>query len=88
MYDRNKYFEDKLAVEIDAWDLNVVLMSGERIIVIDARAVDAYTKEHIPDAIDIPHRECPQNPRNTSTDPRLSSPIVTASAAMPRPRVR
>lgn len=51
-----KHYEDKLAFEIDSWDLNVALESGEKIIVVDARSLEAYEKEHIPGAINLPHR--------------------------------
>lgn len=51
------FYEKKLAFEIDSWDLKVALESGENIIVIDARSPEAYQKEHIPGAINIPHRK-------------------------------
>jgi rhodanese-related sulfurtransferase len=50
------HYERKLAFEIDSWDLKVALESGEKILVIDARSPGAYQKEHIPGAINIPHR--------------------------------
>ena len=56
MDDQLKHYERKLAFETDSWDLRVVLEAGERIIVIDARSSEAYRKEHIPGAINIPHR--------------------------------
>lgn len=51
-----KYYSDKLAYEIDSFDLNVALEAGERIVVIDARSPEAFQREHIPGAINIPHR--------------------------------
>ncbi|MFZ5595336.1 MAG: rhodanese-like domain-containing protein [Pseudomonadota bacterium] len=51
------HYEAKLAFEIDSWDLRVALEAGENIIVIDARSPEAYQKEHIPGAINIPHRK-------------------------------
>jgi len=51
-----KHYSDKLAYEIDAWDLSVALEAGERIVVIDARSPEAFQREHIPGAINIPHR--------------------------------
>jgi rhodanese-related sulfurtransferase len=39
-----------------AMDLKVALESGENVIVVDARSPEAYQKEHIPGAINIPHR--------------------------------
>lgn len=56
MEDQLKHYERKLAFETDAWDLKVGLESGEHIMVIDARSPEAYRKEHIPGAINIPHR--------------------------------
>ena len=51
-----KHYSDKLAYEIDSWDLKVALEAGEHIIVIDARSPEAFQREHIPGAINIPHR--------------------------------
>ena len=56
MEDQLRRYADKLAYEIDAWDLKVALERGERITVIDARSADAYATGHIPGAINIPHR--------------------------------
>ena len=51
-----KHYSDKLAYEIDSWDLNVALEAAERIVVIDARSPEAFQREHISGAINIPHR--------------------------------
>lgn len=51
-----RHYSNKLAFEIDSWDLKVALESGERIIVIDTRSAQAYADEHIPGAISLPHR--------------------------------
>lgn len=56
MDDCLKHYSDKLAYEIDSWDLNAALEKGENIIVIDARSSQAYDSGHIPGAISIPHR--------------------------------
>lgn len=56
MNEHIKYYESKLAFETDSWDLKVALESGENVLVIDARSSEAYQKEHIPEAINIPHR--------------------------------
>jgi rhodanese-related sulfurtransferase len=58
------YYEQKLAFEIDAWDLFEDLNRGEKIIIIDARTPDAYALAHIPGAINIPHRT--MNPETTA----------------------
>jgi rhodanese-related sulfurtransferase len=52
-----KHYEDKLAFEIDSWDLKAALALGEEIVVIDARSQEAYRRDHIPGAINIPHRK-------------------------------
>ena len=57
MDDQLKHYENKLAFEIDSWDLKVAMESGEKILVIDARSPDAYQNEHIAGAINIPHRK-------------------------------
>ena len=54
--DQAKHYEDKLKFEIDSWDLNVALQAGERVIVVDARAPEAFARGHIPGAVNIPHR--------------------------------
>lgn len=57
MTDQLKHYEDKLAYEIDSWDLHVALEAGDNVVVVDARSTDAYAAEHIPGAINLPHRE-------------------------------
>jgi rhodanese-related sulfurtransferase len=56
MNDQIKHYSDKLAYEIDSWDLKVAIESGEPVIVIDARSPQAYETEHIPGAVSLPHR--------------------------------
>lgn len=51
-----RHFERKLAHETDAWDLNALIQAREDVVVIDARSPEAFAKEHIPGAINIPHR--------------------------------
>lgn len=57
MDERLKHYERKLAFETDSWDLKVALESGEKVLVIDARSPEAYQREHIPGAVNIPHRK-------------------------------
>ena len=57
MEEQLKHYSDKLAYETDSWDLKAALEAGENIIVIDARAPQVYEAEHIPGAVNIPHRE-------------------------------
>jgi rhodanese-related sulfurtransferase len=54
--DQIKHYSDKLAYEIDPWDLQVALDAGEKITVVDARSSEAFQREHIPGAINVPHR--------------------------------
>ncbi len=56
MNDQQRHYSDKLDYEIDSWDLKVVLEAGEQVTLIDARSPEAYQHEHIPGAINIPHR--------------------------------
>ena len=56
MNDQLRHYANKLAYETDAWDLKVALEAGEPIVVVDTRAPEAYDSEHIPGAINIPHR--------------------------------
>jgi rhodanese-related sulfurtransferase len=51
------HFRDKLAFETDAWDLNEMLRAGENVMIIDARSETAFAEEHIPRAVNIPHRK-------------------------------
>jgi rhodanese-related sulfurtransferase len=52
-----KYYQDKLAYEIDPADLYEAINTGEKVIVIDARSPLSFERECIPGAINIPHRE-------------------------------
>ena len=56
MTDQIRHYENKLAFEIDSWDLKVASEAGENVLIIDTRSPEAYQKEHIPGAINIPHR--------------------------------
>lgn len=59
-----QHYANKLQYEIDAWDLKVALERGDNVVVIDARSPDAYATEHIPGAINLPHRQMTEE--NTS----------------------
>lgn len=56
MDEQIRHYADKLAYEIDAWDLHEALKGGERVIVIDTRSPEAYAAGHIPGAVSLPHR--------------------------------
>ena len=60
-----KHYEAKLAFEIDPSDLFEAMNNGEKIIPVDARRPAAFAKEHIPGAINIPHRT--MNAENTKS---------------------
>jgi rhodanese-related sulfurtransferase len=57
MNDQLEHYRRKLAYEIDSWDLKVAREAGGNILVIDARSPAAFAREHIPGAINIPHRQ-------------------------------
>jgi rhodanese-related sulfurtransferase len=54
--DQVRHYANKLAYEIDSWDLHVALAAGENVVVIDTRVREAFEREHIPGAVSIPHR--------------------------------
>ena len=55
------HYQAKLAYEADSWDLYLALEAGEKIVVVDGRSAEAYAREHIPGAINIPHRGISQD---------------------------
>jgi rhodanese-related sulfurtransferase len=52
-----KHYEHKLAFEMDPSDLFDALNNGQKVIALDARKTFGFDAEHIPNAINIPHRE-------------------------------
>ena len=56
MNDQMKYYCDKLAYEIDSWDLKIAIEGGEPITIVDMRSPEAFHSGHIPSSINIPHR--------------------------------
>jgi rhodanese-related sulfurtransferase len=74
MDEQLRYYSDKLAYETDSWDLKVALEAGENVMVVDARSPEAYRKEHIPGAVNIPHRTMSQA---TTEDLDRSALVVT-----------
>jgi rhodanese-related sulfurtransferase len=54
--DQLRHYSNKLAYEIDSWDLKLALENNENIIVIDTRSPQSFAAEHIPGAISLPHR--------------------------------
>jgi rhodanese-related sulfurtransferase len=57
MEEQLKHYKNKLSFELDPSDLFDALSNGENIVPIDARKSFGYDAEHIPGAINIPHRE-------------------------------
>lgn len=55
-----EFYQAKLNYEMDSWDLFEALNQGHKIIVVDGRSAIAYQHEHIPNAINIPHRSITQ----------------------------
>ena len=50
------HYKEKLAYEMDSWDLYISLQNNENIVVVDARSKEAYDLQHIPGAVNLPHR--------------------------------
>jgi rhodanese-related sulfurtransferase len=56
MNDQIQHYANKLAFEIDSWDLKAAIDRGENMTIVDARSPEAFDKEHIPGAVSLPHR--------------------------------
>jgi rhodanese-related sulfurtransferase len=59
MSEQIKHYQDKLSYEIDAADVADFFngkTNGEKMVLVDARSRDGFAKEHIPGAINFPHR--------------------------------
>ena len=55
--DQLDFYRHKLAYEMDSADLHEAVEKSESIVVVDGRAASAFAREHIPSAINLPHRE-------------------------------
>ncbi|SNR74481.1 rhodanese-like domain-containing protein [Puniceibacterium sediminis] len=56
--DQLRHYQAKLAYEMDSFDVYTTLEKGNKpITIVDGRSDAAYQVEHIPGAINIPHRE-------------------------------
>lgn len=55
------FYQEKLAYETDSADLRTALDEGQDLVVVDGRSSEAYEREHIPGAINIPHRSISQD---------------------------
>lgn len=56
MDEQIRFYEHKLAFEIDSWDLDELRRGGVRVVVVDVRSGAAWAREHIPGAVSLPHR--------------------------------
>ena len=56
MSEQIQHYADKLKYEIDSWDLYESLEKKLNIVVVDARSSEAFDIQHIPGAINFPHR--------------------------------
>lgn len=52
-----EFYESKLAYEMDPSDLFDALENNENVVALDTRQSFGYEKEHIPGAVNLPHRE-------------------------------
>lgn len=57
MQQQIEHYENKLAFEMDPSDLYDAFENSTTYIALDARQAFGYEKEHIPTAINLPHRE-------------------------------
>ena len=71
MENQLKYYQSKLSFEMDSADLYLAINKGENVIAIDARSEEAYQNQHIPTALNLPHRIM-----NESTTKGLDSSIT------------
>ncbi len=56
MNTQTKHYEDKLEYETDSWDLHQAILNKEKLIVLDVRSPEAFVNEHIPVALNFPHK--------------------------------
>jgi rhodanese-related sulfurtransferase len=56
MGDQRQHYLERLAYEIDSWDLHAAREAGSAVAVVDARSAEAFAREHIAGAINQPHR--------------------------------
>lgn len=56
--DQLLHYQKKLSYEFDSWDTYAALQEEDtNLIVVDGRSAEAFAKEAIPGAINLPHRE-------------------------------
>ncbi|WMN61392.1 rhodanese-like domain-containing protein [Pseudoalteromonas xiamenensis] len=54
--DQIKFYESKLAYEMDAWDLHEAMKAGQDVVVLDVRQTPSFNKKHIDGAVSYPHK--------------------------------
>ncbi|WP_343642503.1 rhodanese-like domain-containing protein [Chryseobacterium sp.] len=57
MQEQIEFYKKKLMYEMDPSDLYDAFQNSTDYIAVDARKPNGYSKEHIPSAINLPHRE-------------------------------
>ena len=57
MKEQIDFYEQKLSFEMDPSDLFAAFENNEAVVAVDARQDFGYEVEHIPSAINLPHRE-------------------------------
>ncbi|QBA21932.1 rhodanese-like domain-containing protein [Chryseobacterium indologenes] len=57
MQEQIEFYQKKLMYEMDPSDLYDVFQNSTEYIAVDTRKSNGYSKEHIPSAINLPHRE-------------------------------
>lgn len=56
-----EFYQSKLDFEMDPSDLFTAIEKGEKVLPVDTRQPFGYDKEHIPGAINLPHRQMDEN---------------------------
>lgn len=64
MNEQIRYYENKLAFEIDPSDLFKALKNREDFVVVDTRQESGYKNEHIPGALNLPYLEMDKSTGN------------------------
>ena len=65
-----QHYAAKLRFETDSWDLAAAIAAREGVTIVDARSPQAFAREHIPSAINLPHRK--MTPEATAQIPPAS----------------
>lgn len=56
-----EYYQNKLDFEVDSYVLHEALENGDFTVPVDTRKASSFLNEHIPGAINLPHREINEN---------------------------